>query len=215
MPTLRLGDNERSEIRSAFHTVIRRAVNNVPFPLQDHDFPEFGYDLLEPRIAKHYEFLREEAEHLTKASSWSADFNVESAEFRYNITVPHVTLPMDGLLLRETHHRHAEILEWATGYDRMDDRVNAAQSFLNNIVECCSSTGQIHRVLSDEILRFVPEYMHGSFKDAERRSRIPASLGMDGFAENIIELADVLALGTLSPKDMVGLDASVGNRTPI
>ena len=54
MPTLRLGDNEKSEIRSAFKRVIYRAKNNVPFPLQEHDFPEFGYDLLEPRIAKHY-----------------------------------------------------------------------------------------------------------------------------------------------------------------
>jgi len=214
MPTLRLGDNEKSEIRSAFKRVIYRAKNNVPFPLQEHDFPEFGYDLLEPRIAKHYEFLRDEAEFLTKASAWTPNFNVRSATDEYNISLPRMTLPSDNLLLPETHHRHAEILEWAIGYDRMNDRVRAAQSFLNNIVECCSSAGQIRRVLSDDILRFVPDYMQHTFKDAERKSRIPASLGMDGFAESIVELTDVLALGTLSPKNMVGIDASA-NRTPI
>ena len=139
---------------------------------------------------------------------------MRSATDEYNISLPRMTLPSDNLLLPETHHRHAEILEWAIGYDRMNDRVRAAQSFLNNIVECCSSAGQIRRVLSDDILRFVPDYMQHTFKDAERKSRIPASLGMDGFAESIVELTDVLALGTLSPKNMVGIDASA-NRTPI
>jgi hypothetical protein len=215
MPTMRLGDNERSELCNAFHRIIVRAKNNVPFPLQEHDFPEFGYDLLEPRIAKHYEFLRDEAEFLTTSSGWNPDFNIGDGKFVYNIAVPRMNLPHDGLLLPETHPRHAEILEWAIGYDRMSDRVSAAQSFLNNIVECCSSTGQIRRVLSDDILRFVPEYMQNSFKDAERKSRIPASLGMDGFAESIVELTDILALGTLSPEEMVGIDASVDNKTAI
>lgn len=215
MPTLRLGDNERSELKDAFRRVAVKAKNNRPFPLQEHDFPEFGYDLLEPRIAKHYEFLRDEAEFLTTSSSWNPDFNVRDKDFEYNISVPRMTLPKDGLLLPETHCRHAEILEWAIHYDAMDDKVREVLSFLNNIVECCSSTGQIHRVLTNDILRFVPEYMQNTFKDAERRSRIPASLGMDGFHENVTKLTDVLALGTLSPEDMVGIDAAVDNKTAI
>lgn len=215
MPTLRLGDGERSEIENAFRRVALRAKNNKPFPLQEHDFPEFGYDLLEPRIAKHYEFLREEFPDLTTSASWNADFNVCDAEFKYNITVPGVTLPKDGLILPEAHHSHAVILEWAIDYDAMDDKVNESMSFLCDIVENCLSTGQIRRCLSDDILRFVPEYMHQSLGNAERRSRYPAGLNLEGFADRIIQLTDVLALGTLSPEEMVGIDASVGNKTPI
>jgi hypothetical protein len=215
MPTLRLGDHERSEICNTFSRVAVKAKNNQPFPLKEHDFPQFGYDLLEPRIAKHYEFLREEAIGLTTASSWSPDFNIRDADHEYSINLSRMTLPKDGLLLPETHPRHAEILEWAIHYDMMSRNVREVLSFLNNIVQCCSSTGQIHRMLTDEIIRFVPEYMQQSLGNAERRSRIPASLGMDGYHENITKLTDVLALGTLSPEDMVGIDASVSTRGTI
>lgn len=215
MPTIRLGDAERAQIRGAFHRIMKRATNNRPFPLTEEDFPEFGYSLLDPLLVIHYEYLRENAPELTTASGWRPDFKVRSKEFVYKINLERVSMPKDGLLVPDAHPMQPEILEWAEHYYMMDQRVEYASKFLRGIVDTCSSTGQIRRVLSEDIIRFIPEYMQQAFKDAERRSRIPTNLCMDGFAEKLVDLADVLAIGSLSSEEQGGLCADVRTRTEI
>lgn len=209
MPTLRLGDQERSEIRGAFKRVAQRAKNTNPFPLTDDDFPEFGYSLLEPRIAKYYSFLREEANDLVRSASWRPDFRLRNADATYTITLgPDVELPKEHLLMLETHPMYHDILKWAQGYCIVSSRVDNAMRFLSRVVNETSSTGQIKRVLSEDVLRFLPEYMMKYFADAERQSRWPSGLPTDGAEANVAELADVLALASISPEKREGMDVS-------
>lgn len=218
MPTLRLGDQERSEIRQSFNEILERSKNNQPFPLQDHDFPEFGYEMLPSNIAHHYAELREHGEFLTKASVWNPDFKIRDDAYQYDISISGdaVVVPKDGLILPTTYYKHQEILEWAASYIEVAEKVSDARGFLSGMVECCSSTGQIKRLLTDEVMRFLPNHMMEHFNNAERRSRIPAGMCMDGFAEKMDNLTQMLALGSLSPSERVGsVDASVSSRTPI
>jgi len=210
---MRLGDHERSEIRSGFGRVAQRAKNNKVFPLVEEDFPEFGYSMLDPRIAGPYEFLREHASELTSAAAWNPDFKIRDATHVYEIEVHGVTLPKEHLLLPDNHPKHAVLIKWAKEQWDIDQRVSNALYYLHEIVETCSSTGQIKRVLQDEILRFVPEYMHQSLGNAERKSRVPAGLTVS--PERLNDLANILALGSLSPKDRQGLSATVDDRTDI
>lgn len=207
MPTLRLGDRERAEIRSGFARVANRASNNKQFPLTEEDITEFGYSMLEPRIAKYYEFLRDEASDLTSAATWNPEFKVRGKEHVYEITLHGVTLPKEGLLLTDDHAMYRPILVWAREQWDVELRIARAIGYLHEIVEKCSSTGQIKRVLQDEIIRFVPEYMQETFGYAERQSRVPAGLNID--KEKLNELANVLALGSISPDDREGIGTTV------
>jgi len=211
MPTLRLGDNERASIRRAFGRVANRACNNKPFPLVSEDIAEFGYSLLEPRIAKYYTFLRDEAADLTNAATWNPEFNVRDSEHVYEITLHGCTLPKDGLLLPEDHAMHRPLLVWAQEQWDIEDRVGKATGYLWTVVEQCCSMGQIHRVIPDDIMRFVPEYMQSTLQDAERRSRWPS--GLENDPEQLDALANVLALGSISPEDREGIQISLNRHT--
>jgi hypothetical protein len=210
---MRLGDSERSSIKSAFRAVANKAKNSKVFPLTEEDFPDFGYSLLEPRIAKYYEFLRSEAEDLTSAATWNPSFNIRDANYLYDISIYGVTMPKEGLLVTEQHSMYAVLLKWGEEQNDIDDRVDSSMYYLSGIVESCSSTGQIKRVLQEDIIRFVPDYMQNTFKGAERRSRIPAGLELED--EKTEQLIDILALGAISPDNREGLNASVDSRQPI
>lgn len=209
MPTLRIGDQERQEIRGAFNKVAQRAKNTNPFPLTEDDFPEFGYSLLEPRIAKYYSFLREEAKDLTSAATWRPDFRLKNADVTYTITLgTDVEVPKENLLMLESHPMYHDILAWAQGYCKVRNKVDNAMWFLRCVLDECSSTGQVKRVLSEDVLRFLPKYMNQYWEYAERQSRWPSGLETEGAERNLTELADVLALASISPEKREGMDVS-------
>jgi hypothetical protein len=213
MPTLRLGDAERAEIKDAFRRVANRANNNKQFPLSEEDFPEFGYSLLEDRTRRHYEWLRDEAEDLTSAATWNPEFCIRDSEYLYGITLHgKPELPKEKLLLTEGHAMHPPILKWVQEQYAIEDQVSESMYYLSHIVANCLSTGQIKRVLQEEILRFLPKYMHQTFEGAERQSRIPR--GLEYSKEKLEALANILALGSISPEERVGIDTTI-DRTEI
>ena len=211
MPTLRLGDTERSSIMSNFTRVLSRAANNKQFPLTEDDITEFGYSMLEPRIAKYYEFLRDEATDLTSASMWNPSFKVRDAEHVYVIAIHQETLPKDGLLLTDDHAMYGPILKWSQEQWAIENQITEAERYLYHVVENCCSMGQIYRVIPDDVLRFVPEYMQKSLRHAERRSRWPSSL--ENEPDKLNQLANALALGSISPDERVGIDTTLTRST--
>ena len=217
MPTMRLGDNEHQQIYNSFKRVAKRANNNKVFPLVKDDFPEFGYSLLEPRIAERYIFLRNEAVALTSCESWNPSIYVNTKEYKYYITLAsntYIKMPLDDMVVPDTHPKYAKLLKWAEEQHAVETRVNLAMNDLETIVYSCSSVGQIKRVLQEDILCFIPDYMRSTFTHAERRSRIPAGLGADikELARQLEEIAYVLALGSISPEKREGMDVTVKRR---
>ena len=211
MPTLRIGDRERSSINSAFEHVTKRAKNNKPFPLIETDFPEFGLSLLDPRVAGPYELLMELDKDLLASTPYAPDFTLDDGEYEYTIGVYRVAMPKSGMVLPDNHPRHAELLEWVISQCAIERKVAEATAYLYTITEACSSIGQLKRVLPAEIIRFVPDHMQSYFAEAERRSRVPAALCIDTDLLNV--LADVLTLGSISPEARTGLQAFVHKTT--
>lgn len=214
MPTMRLGDGERSTIINAFGKVAKRATNSKIFPLVEDDFPEFGYSLLPYQVAEAYKFLKDNHDDLVNSSStFAPDFRIHSEDHAYKVELYAEELPCDGLIVPDSHPRYTELITWAQEYNSIIVRVSSAMHYLGGIINECSSMGQIRRVLSDEIIQFVPDYMQESFKDAERRSRIPKNVTLN--ADRHSELADILAIGSLSPENISGINAKVTSRTTI
>lgn len=109
--------------------------------------------------------------------------------------------------MEETNLRYDEVWQWTRRYCEIYDRVKSASGFVTDVVEHCCTAGQIKRVMQDEILTFLPTYIRSSFNDAERQSRWPSSLPSDCW-DDLKTLADTLALGSLSPKDLQGTQVS-------
>lgn len=212
MATLRLGDAERSNINNAFARVLERAQNNQKFPLEEEDIEDFGMSLLSDKAAECFSYLKEFEEDLVRTSSYNPNFKIRGSTFEYDISLWRVELPRDNLLVPEQHAAHAEILEWVTQYCIVQKDIADARDHVREIVAACSSVGQIKRIMQDEILRFVPQYMRETFGNAERRSRVPSGFEIE--PDKLTHLSTVLALGTLSPESEGGVSTSV-NRTPI
>ena len=220
MPTLRLGDSERRSIKSDFGTILDRALNNQPFPLKASDFPEFGYSLLSPQMAIHYKALREDkfGKHVTSCSSWRPEINIRADDFKYELSLSGnaAETPCDGLEVMRSHPKYAEILAWSEHYSEVHNRVGQAKDLVREIVGCSTSIGQVHRLLAEEVLRFVPQHMLGYLQQAERRSRVPANYNMDHHIGQMDNLVQTLALGSLSPAERAGdIGATVDKRKPI
>lgn len=212
MATMRLGDVERASIKSNFSVVLGRAANNKAFPLEKDDAWEFGMSLLPVQIAEYYEYLREHARDLTSESGWNPEFFLNTDEFKFGLSIYGVSLPQEDLQLQSNHPRYAEILEWCEYRYGITERINDADHYMESIIYSCSSVGQIKRLMPDDILRFIPSNYRDSFKNAERRSRIPA--GFKPEPDRLEQLAQMLALGSLSPKEREGIQVFL-NRHPL
>jgi hypothetical protein len=215
MPTLRLGDSERGNIIRAFTRVLERAKNNKKFPLIEDDFPEFGYSLLEPEIAAKYEYLHLNAPKLVRSSAWNPNFKLRTDDFEYEIGIYEQSLPQDALVISRSHERYDELLDWAETYAEAQTNIHRGSAVIREVVEASSSIGQVKRVLSEEILRFIPDHMQATFADAERRSRFPSNLPTDGLPDRLENLANTLALGSLSPESVEGIRAATIIKKPI
>lgn len=208
MPTKRLSDYDRTRIHRSFGAVSRRALNSKPFPLTEEEIPEFGISLLEPKVAECYTYLQEFGVDLVRVSAYHPDFRIRSDTREFEVNMYRVSMPKDGLVVLENHPRYTEILAWAMHYHEIEKKVVSGNQYLRTVVNSCTSLGQIKRVLQDEIIRFVPERMQRHFAGAERQSRIPRGFTPD--RERLEELANILAIGSLSPEEKPGVNASVG-----
>lgn len=212
MATMRLGDVERGSIKSNFSTMLARANNNKSFPMEEDEIWDFGMSLLPVQTAEYYQYLRDHAKELTTEAGWNPEFGIRNDEAKFSVTIYGVTLPQEHLQLLDTHPRYAEILEWCEHRHVMSERIDDADYYMREVVDACSSVGQIKRLMPEDILRFVPSQMRDTFKHAERRSRVPRDFTPE--PERAERLGQMLAIGSLSPENREGLQIYL-NRTPL
>lgn len=208
MATTRLTEWERSSVRNEFMQTLVRSVNNPPFPVPREDIFRFGIEIMdvpEP-VRKAYALLiNYNKGGLANKSTYQANFKVQDEQNKLVYICQSGTfesMPSGDLCVYHTHPLHQEILKWCELHYQLQIKYNWAMKVTDEILDNCHSAGQLKRVLPQEAVRFLPNHMIASFKDAIRKSRYPAGLNIEQhFLDN---LCDTLALGSINPEDRKG-----------
>lgn len=210
MPTERLSDDNKQNISSALDRVIERAMFNKKFPINKKDLFEWLVDQMPQTHQDAYRLLRDENKKLvTNSGSWGSKFKVRDTNSEYTIQVT-AKVPYDNIEVRETDSRVADVIVWLKWYEELKAKVSDAESYGDSLVYACTSVGQLRRLLPDEIMRFIPSKLL-DFSEVERRSRIPRGFHPD--PERMDNMLQMLALGSLSPKERTGLDTVLYDKT--
>jgi hypothetical protein len=209
MATARLSDDDKRSIRNTISKVINRALNNKKFPIKKDDVWGVAMDQMKKRHRKAYELLTNECSDLvTKTNRWGAYLRIQSPTHTYALMMSQ-RLPKSELIVRENYPCHAELLAWAEWYAELEEKLADANVFCAELIESCTSVGQVKRLLPDEALRFVPDHLL-DFSEVERRSRVPA--GFTPEPDRMDNLMQMLALGSLSPEKRRGEEVTVAVR---
>lgn len=208
MPTLRLDDSSRETITDAFSHVLDRITNNKEFPLKHEDVWDFGMRILDRKVAQSYQYLLDNKAELTTKAMWNPEIVLSNGTWEYGITLftSSMGLPYDRMPVPVTDLKFNELIEWCDYYEELKKKQKDADSFMRYLIYSCSSVGQIKRVMPADFLTFLPNRMIATFNDAERRSRVPA--GYDPQQGQLEHLAQMLALGSISPEKREGMNVS-------
>lgn len=210
MPTERLSDDDKSTINGEMDAIINRAMFNKKFPVKSKDLFEWLVDQMPDSHQKAYRLLRAENKKLVSTSgTWGSKFKIRDANTEYTVQVT-AKVPYDYVVVAENDSRNAEVVEWLLWYEDLKIKVDSASSYAATLVWACTSAGQLKRLLPKEVLRFIPTHLL-NFDDVERRSRIPRSFKPD--SDKMDNLMQMLALGSLSPKERKGLDIELHHKT--
>ena len=180
MATARLGLRDRADIQRAFETTLKRSLNNKPFLIDKDDLFEFGISCLPEAVGEKYLWLHAEDFKLVTIHTWRP---------KIELSVPHPTepdvtrtyhlyvegaLPKDPCLCPVQHPLFNELLAWADWYVTQDANVKLASSYISGLVDCCTSIGQINRLLPPDIMQSMPTWLKSTLSGAIRKSRVPA-----------------------------------------
>ncbi len=212
MATARLSDQDKGTIVHNFNAILTRVTNNKVFPLADEDMYAWGIRQLRKEIREPYEFLIERAKYLVSVASYNTSFFIESSEYRYEVS-HYAKWPCKSLTIRETDPLHKAVLAYVEWYYDSINTTQAANRYQHNAIHCCTSAGQITRIFPPEVIRFLPDNIVGTLGDATRKSRIPESFSPN--EEELENLMQMLALGSISPEDLTGLNIHVQSRNSI
>lgn len=210
MPTARLYDDDRSRIHNDFARIARRGINSKGFPanINDDNFNDWAKGLLDPEVLDLWERLKSKAPKLANNFvGWRPEIRIRGSEFDYTLMFNDGKVPYNGIRVHSDHPDFSAIIQWANWTQRTESRIDKALHYLHTSLYLCHSFGQVERILPPEILKFAPQYLINTLREAERKSRIPAGFIPD--EEKLMELADVLALGSLSPEERPGIDVSI------
>lgn len=211
MATPRLSDHDKSQLTWALEAVIDRALNSKKFPIKKKHFMEWGIKQLSKPVKKAYRLLRDDCPALTHhVSGYGCQFMVrtDSLEYRMSVSGSGVKFPMTDLLILPSDKYHADIIEWAVWHDEVYNKIQAANSYANFLVFACTSSGQLKRLLPQEVMRFIPKHLC-YFKEVERRSRIPASFTPN--EQELDNMIQMLAVGSLSPETRKGIAVTINS----
>ena len=212
MATARLSDYDKGKIIRNFNVILNQVTNNKEFPIADEDMMAWGIRQMPKDLRIPYKYLMEHANHLVKTATYNASFYISSDNYKYEVS-HYATWPCKNITIKVTDPLHKDVLEWVEWYYDMLKKIQAANRYQHGAIHSCTSAGQITRILPPEVIRFLPNKISTTLGDAERKSRIPRGFHHD---ENELEnLLQMLALGSLSPTDHVGLNVAVPRRTTI
>ncbi len=213
MPTKRLDDSDRSQINAHINGMLARGLYNKKFPIEKDDWLEWGRSLLHEKAHKYWMYLRQNYPDLVReGASWSSSFKISDDEGTYYLNASSVIMPYDGIYIPKEHESYPEILAWAKWNYDLRTQIAVAQRYTQMCIGHCHSVGQVKRVLNEDTLRFVPEWLQKTLKDAERKSRVPAALELN--EEKALLTANLLALGSISPQSREGVSVDANDFEP-
>lgn len=213
MPTLRLTDSDRSWIVSSFILPLQRCTNSLPFPIQEtNDIVEWARDCTPTKLWDAWEYLTDNCSSTVTSLGYSKTAFVETDDGtgnKYRIYLyggdtgkwPHYEPTC-----KEGNLHYEEILEWAKQYAHVQEQVDEATRYMQKGVWACTSAGQVARIFPENVLRFLPSKAKSTLGNAERKSRVPSGFEINHETCDLLER--MLALGTISPDNQEGVDAS-------
>lgn len=203
MATARLSDDERSSIVNTIERITARALLNKEFPIAKEDATAWVISQLPKPIRKAYLLLKADEPELVTEKSYASDFRIKSDTMMFQIGID-APVPRDHILVQPSDVHHADIIKWAEWEVDIKKKVDAADSYISELVYSCTSVGQLKRLLPQEIMRFIPKHLL-DFSEVERRSRIPASF--TPVADDLESMMNMLTLGAISPEKRKGMKA--------
>jgi hypothetical protein len=211
MATLRLDDGFKAQIVSHFREPLNRVMHNAKFPIEEKDVWDVGLSLLPPEVKDAYLYVSEYNDDMTRTCRWIPSLYILDGDYKYSLTVQDsgASLPYDNMHMPRTHPLHDEVLKFAIAQTEAQKQLTKADDTLTHIIWNCTSIGQVKRIMEKDadLLKFVPEHMQRTFAEAERRSRIPKAYTRT--PADLQHLGQVLATGSLSPKNVVGTRVQV------
>lgn len=209
MPTQRLSDYEKDDLTGEYLSMLGRAGYNQPFPMEfKSQVWDMGIDLLPKRIRKAYVLLRDEAPLLTSVSKYRTQFIIRGATHEYKFSILE-NAPMENLVIYKSYPRYDEILAWVQWKVKISIQIHDASNTIKRAIQCCTSAGQVKRILPPETLRIMPATMLESLGEAERISRVPA--GFKVTTEEMEHFVNMLTLGSISPERRKGVFCDINN----
>lgn len=203
MATVRLSDDNKSEICSSISNTLHRAMYNKAFPVPKGDISEWITDQLPKAIRKAYRLLRADDPELVTNRTHGVDFHIRSDTHKYQIGVSE-RAPRNNILIRKKDKYHAVVVEWVQWEMDTKRKVDDGTHYIEELVWACTSAGQLKRLLPKEIMTFIPGYLL-DFSEVERRSRIPASFNPN--KERLEAMMYMLTIGAISPEKYKGAKA--------
>jgi hypothetical protein len=210
MPTLRLSDNDKTNITTEFDIVLNKARHNHVFPLDKDELQNLFVDSFPVNIASAYREIYQWKSSLLRTGGYCAYMTLsDEVDGTYKIIIIDATSLPDV----EPHFVggskwYPELLKWATESHDTDKKIFEAQRYVSKAVDNCTSAGQILRVLPEDCVKFLPPKVTSTFSQAERRSRIPRDFTPNPEKAELV--LNMLALGSISP-DHKGLNAEVSS----
>lgn len=204
MATARLNDDERQNISNAITRIIQRALHNKEFPVPKEEVTEWITNQLPKPIREAYRLLRADAPDLVIQQSYSCDFDICSDTYKYRIGISQ-PVPTNNIMVLTTAKYHAAVIEWVEWEVKTKNQSEDAESYIETLVWSCTSSGQLKRLLPQEVMRFIPNYLL-DFSQVERRSRIPNGFKPD--TDRMENMLYMLTVGAISPEHCKGMAAT-------
>lgn len=208
MATKRLCDHDRSRLLDRLEGLLTQPQRCHLLQLTPADQQEFVESLIPEDVLAAVRKVQEfDADVVKSRATANVYLHVKDAQFEVpdclgtiRVTIPLVTpMPSTNYVVAEDSGKPhcAEIAEWGKHVVALKRRESRAYDYVKDIVERCSSIGQVKRCLPG-LEQYAPKSVAASLAEAERRSRIPAGVELNHAKyQNLMEM---LALGQLCPE---------------
>lgn len=210
MATQRLSDVDKSFIISRFSAVLRRAGNNLTFPVPTkEEVREWVINCMPAHIRNPYLALRENAPGLVREGGWINYLTIHNDKGeQYELEFNGVTgWPNWKGIVTPEHEHYDEVWQWCHDFHTIENQVRRCEKYVDEAIDSCTSAGQIARIFPEDILRFLPHNTLQSLGDAERKSRIPRDFNIDPEMTELV--ANTMAIGSVCPESRDGVSVEV------
>jgi hypothetical protein len=187
---------------------MRNALRLLPFPLDREDAEDWLYKLYDQRVFNMFNELKNYDRSLVATRYYYVEIEIVLDDYtivvnldeNYDKALPIAAVAMktDGQHFLDS--RTNDVLKWAEKHISLHDEISAACKTFSKIVTKCTTTGQIARVLPEELVAKLPYGTQRSLAGAERMSRWPQRLSLiDGELDHLSKMVATASLVTNKP----------------